>query len=225
MNKLVLGNVLHRPLRTFITMMAVGIEVVMILSIVGVMIGMLNNTRKEKSGIGADLVVQPSNASFLSGIGGAPVPMAVASPEKALYEALRSALETGLVSDAMIAANEAVAGLLEDRSLPDAYERTLPLHGGPALAAAEEFRAHEQEHADAVLVSQVVTQKDAHVLNTKLMSSAFDAAGWALVDSFAEQAAARAKAGSNKARVIEGLSWSCVSGQRGMRLVAPREQP
>lgn len=77
MNKLVLGNVLHRPLRTFITMMAVGIEVVMILSIVGVMIGMLNNTRKEKSGIGADLVVQPANASFLSGIGGAPVPMQV----------------------------------------------------------------------------------------------------------------------------------------------------
>jgi putative ABC transport system permease protein len=78
MNKLVLGNVLHRPLRTLITMMAVGIEVVMILSIVGVMIGMLNNARKEKSGIGADIIVEPSNASFIAGIGGAPAPMAVA---------------------------------------------------------------------------------------------------------------------------------------------------
>ncbi|GAB3431590.1 lysine 5,6-aminomutase subunit beta [Flindersiella endophytica] len=32
----------------------------------------------------------------------------------------------------------------------------------------------KHERADAVLVSQVVTQKDAHVLNTKLMSAAFD---------------------------------------------------
>jgi beta-lysine 5,6-aminomutase beta subunit len=37
-------------------------------------------------------------------------------------------------------------------------------------------RAH-QEHADAVLVSQVVTQKEAHILNTRRMSAAFDAAG------------------------------------------------
>jgi FAD/FMN-containing dehydrogenase len=38
--------------------------------------------------------------------------MAVASPEKALYDALRSALETGLVADAMIAANESQAEAL-----------------------------------------------------------------------------------------------------------------
>jgi FAD/FMN-containing dehydrogenase len=40
------------------------------------------------------------------------VPMAVASPESALYEGLRSALETNLVSDAMIAASEAQAEAL-----------------------------------------------------------------------------------------------------------------
>ena len=39
-------------------------------------------------------------------------PMAVESPEKALYEALRSALETGLGSDATIAASEAQAEAL-----------------------------------------------------------------------------------------------------------------
>ena len=36
-------------------------------------------------------------------------PMATPSPEKLLYEGLRSALETGLVADAAIAANEAQA--------------------------------------------------------------------------------------------------------------------
>ena len=34
MNKLVIGNLLHRPLRTLISVVAVAIEVVMILSIV-----------------------------------------------------------------------------------------------------------------------------------------------------------------------------------------------
>ncbi len=32
-----------------------------------------------------------------------------------------------------------------------AYERTLPLLGGPALASAREFRASEQEHYDAIV--------------------------------------------------------------------------
>ena len=32
-----------------------------------------------------------------------------------------------------------------------AYERTLPLLHGPALASAREFRAQEQEHVDAVI--------------------------------------------------------------------------
>ncbi len=78
MNKLVIGNLLYRPVRTFITMMAVAIEVVMILSIVGIMVGMLANSRSEVSGIGADTIVQPANSSFISAIGGAPVPASIA---------------------------------------------------------------------------------------------------------------------------------------------------
>jgi putative ABC transport system permease protein len=78
MNKLVLGNILHRPMRTLITVVAVGIEVVMILSIVGVMIGQLTNAQNQTGGIGADIIVRPPNANFLSGIGGAPVPAKIA---------------------------------------------------------------------------------------------------------------------------------------------------
>ncbi|MGC2162564.1 MAG: FtsX-like permease family protein [Silvibacterium sp.] len=74
MNKLVLGNVLHRPLRTLISMVAVAIEVVMILSIVAIMVGMVNNARNQTSGIGGDIIVRPPNASFISSVGGAPVP-------------------------------------------------------------------------------------------------------------------------------------------------------
>jgi len=78
MNKLVVGNLLHRPVRTFVTMLAVAVEVVMILSIVGIMVGMLSNSRTETSGIGADTIVQPANSSFISAVGGAPVPASIA---------------------------------------------------------------------------------------------------------------------------------------------------
>jgi len=78
MNKLIVGNILHRPLRTLIGIFAVAVEVVMILSIVGIFIGQVSNSRQQTSGIGADLIVRPPNASFITGVGGAPVPAKVA---------------------------------------------------------------------------------------------------------------------------------------------------
>jgi len=76
MNKLVFANLLHRPLRSVISVLAVAIEVIMILSIVGVFMGMLNDQKQRTSGIGADLILWPSNASFMNGVGGAPLPVA-----------------------------------------------------------------------------------------------------------------------------------------------------
>ena len=73
MNKLIFANLLHRPLRSIISVLAVAIEVVMILSIVGIFMGMLNDTKQRQNGIGADLVVSPSNASFMNGVSGAPM--------------------------------------------------------------------------------------------------------------------------------------------------------
>ncbi len=77
-NKLVVGNLLHRPLRAFIGVFAIAIEVVMILAIVAIMMGQLNGTRASTSGIGADMYVRPANGSFIAGVGGAPVPAKVA---------------------------------------------------------------------------------------------------------------------------------------------------
>ncbi len=73
MNKLVIANLLHRPLRSIISVLAVAIEVVMILSIVAIFMGMLDDQKQRTNGIGADLVVSPSNASFMNGVGGAPM--------------------------------------------------------------------------------------------------------------------------------------------------------
>jgi putative ABC transport system permease protein len=73
MNKLVFANLLHRPLRSLISVLAVAIEVVMILSIVAIFMGMLDDQKERTNGIGADLVVSPSNASFMNGVSGAPM--------------------------------------------------------------------------------------------------------------------------------------------------------
>src|SRR3974377_1851379 len=74
MNKLVIANILHRPLRSIISVTAVAIEVIMILSIVGIFMGMLNDAKQRTNGVGADLMVWPSNASYFSGVSGAPMP-------------------------------------------------------------------------------------------------------------------------------------------------------
>jgi putative ABC transport system permease protein len=75
MNKLILANLLHRPLRSVISALAVAIEVIMILSIVGIFNGMLNDQKQRTNGIGADLMMRPSHASIMNGISGAPIPI------------------------------------------------------------------------------------------------------------------------------------------------------
>jgi putative ABC transport system permease protein len=65
MNKLILGNLVHRPLRSVISVFAVAIEVVMILSVVAVFYGILNGNRTQTSGIGMDMIVHPGASSAL----------------------------------------------------------------------------------------------------------------------------------------------------------------
>jgi putative ABC transport system permease protein len=71
MNKLVVGNLIHRPLRSLISAFAVAIEVVMILSISAIMLGMLNGQRTRTSGIGMDMITHPGAVTNLIGMSGA----------------------------------------------------------------------------------------------------------------------------------------------------------
>jgi putative ABC transport system permease protein len=73
MNKLIFANLLHRPLRSIISVFAVAIEVVMMLSIIAIMMGQLTGQKRMNNGIGADLTVRPGNATFLNGVSGAPI--------------------------------------------------------------------------------------------------------------------------------------------------------
>jgi putative ABC transport system permease protein len=79
MNKMIVANLLHRPIRSLISIVAVALEVILILLIVGLSMGMLNDARTRQQGIGADVIVTPPGSSFLSGITGAPVSIKVAN--------------------------------------------------------------------------------------------------------------------------------------------------
>jgi len=78
MNKMILSNLVHRPFRTIISVVAVAVEVTLILLIVGLSIGMLTDAKNRQVGIGADIMVQPPGSSLLMGVSGAPVSIKVA---------------------------------------------------------------------------------------------------------------------------------------------------
>jgi putative ABC transport system permease protein len=78
MNKMIVANLVHRPVRTVISITAVAIEVILILLIVGLSLGMLNDGKSRQQGIGADVLVQPPGSSALVGMTGAPVSIKVA---------------------------------------------------------------------------------------------------------------------------------------------------
>ena len=78
MNKLILGNLVHRPLRSIISALAVAIEVVMILSIVGIFYGILNGSRAQQSGTGYDMIVRPGAGNALLSSGSASADIRIA---------------------------------------------------------------------------------------------------------------------------------------------------
>jgi len=78
MNKMILANLVHRPLRSIISIVAIAVEVTLILLIVGLSVGIMNDTAERQKGIGADIMVSPPGSSFISGITGAPTSIKVA---------------------------------------------------------------------------------------------------------------------------------------------------
>ena len=81
MNKMILANLVHRPIRTAISIVAVAVEVTLILLIVGLSVGILTDSRERQAGIGADIMVQPPGSSYFQGVSGAPVSAKVAGSD------------------------------------------------------------------------------------------------------------------------------------------------
>jgi putative ABC transport system permease protein len=78
MGQLVVRNLFHRPMRTLIGVMAVGVEVALVVLIVGLTSGLLQETAKRIEGIGADLMLQSPSAQVLLTFSGSPMPIKIA---------------------------------------------------------------------------------------------------------------------------------------------------
>jgi putative ABC transport system permease protein len=70
-NRLVFENLKHRPLRTLLGVVSIGVEVTMMLTLVGLSHGVTDDMAVRNRGTGADIVVRPpsSNLFSLGGVG------------------------------------------------------------------------------------------------------------------------------------------------------------
>ncbi len=74
-NRIIVSNILHRPARTVISILAVAIEVGMVMLVVGMTTGLVNDTARRQEGVGADVLVQPPGSSYFLGLSNAPMPV------------------------------------------------------------------------------------------------------------------------------------------------------
>lgn len=72
-NRLVFENLKHRKLRTGLSALSIGFQVTMILAVVGLSRGMLQDSVNRAKGVGADIWVKPPGASAIS-LSGASMP-------------------------------------------------------------------------------------------------------------------------------------------------------
>ena len=75
---LIWQNVLHRPVRTLITVIGVAVEVMLVILVVGLTTGLLQDYAKRTEGVGADVMVSPPSASLFMSFSGAPMPISIA---------------------------------------------------------------------------------------------------------------------------------------------------
>ena len=78
MGHLVVRNLFHRPGRTLIGVIAVAVEVMLVVVIVGLTSGMLEETAKRIEGIGADIMLQSPSAQIFLAFSGSPMPIKIA---------------------------------------------------------------------------------------------------------------------------------------------------
>jgi putative ABC transport system permease protein len=118
---MVFSNLVHRPLRTMISVFAISIEVTLILLIVGLCISMLNDNADRQKGIGFDVMVSPPGSSFFTGITGAPVSIKVADKIRTLpHVAAVAPVVTHIITTKRL---EVISGIDLDPKSPNNFDK------------------------------------------------------------------------------------------------------
>ncbi len=72
-NRLVAENLRHRPVRTVLSVFAIGLGAMMVLTLVGLSQGILEESQRRARGVGADVWIRPPGSSLMS-LGGSIMP-------------------------------------------------------------------------------------------------------------------------------------------------------
>jgi putative ABC transport system permease protein len=64
-NRLVIENLKYRPIRTLLSIVAISVQVTLVLALVGLSDGMLNDQARRARGVGADILVRPPNGALI----------------------------------------------------------------------------------------------------------------------------------------------------------------
>jgi putative ABC transport system permease protein len=83
----------HRPLRTLLSVLLIAIPVTLILTLVGLSRGMIDESKERTRGVGADIMVRPPGSSIIS-FTGAPIPQGLV---KKLRQEPHVVLVTGVI--------------------------------------------------------------------------------------------------------------------------------
>src|SRR5215475_14647747 len=75
--QMIISGLRARPVRTTVTILAVALEVVLILVIIGLATGATQETARRTAGVGAELMVQPPDADVLLAIAENSMPLAL----------------------------------------------------------------------------------------------------------------------------------------------------
>ncbi|MGH9474832.1 MAG: ABC transporter permease [Terriglobales bacterium] len=75
MNRMIVADLRRRPTRSLVSIAAVAIEVILILMVVGLVQGMINDQRNRIQGVGADILVRSGASSVLAQLSGNTLPL------------------------------------------------------------------------------------------------------------------------------------------------------
>ena len=131
--KLVWENIRHRPLRTLLSALLIAIPVTLVLTLVGLSRGMIDDSRRRASAVGADILIRPKGSSVMTGLSEAPI------PEK-LLDYLRKQPHVQFATGVVV---RNVQGFLSSMAGINIDEFTRMSNGGFHFVAGGPFRSND----------------------------------------------------------------------------------
>jgi len=160
--KLMIENIRHRPMPTLLSILLIGVPVTLILILVGLSDGLINDSKRRANGVGADIIVRPPNSNIMS-FSGATIPEQLVAKLAAYPHVI---FVTGT-------ANQSAGGLFETVSGID-YPGFQKMSGGFDFVEGHSFRNPD----DIILDRYYAEQKRVHAgMKIRLINREWNVAG------------------------------------------------